>query len=70
MIAEEAPGTPVVFIGDDVTDEEGFRAVNQAHGPHLSVLMRPEFRETAADVWLRPPSELRAFLKMWYRALE
>jgi trehalose 6-phosphate phosphatase len=70
VIAEEPPGTPVVFIGDDVTDEEGFRAVNQAHGPHLSILMRPDFRETAADVWLRPPTELRAFLKMWYRALE
>ena len=70
LIAEEAPGTPVAFVGDDLTDEAGFRALNQAQGPHLSVLMRPECRETAADVWLRPPTELRAFLKMWYRALE
>jgi len=70
LIAEETPDTPVVFIGDDITDEAGFCAVNQAPGPHLSILMRPESRETAADVWLRPPAELRAFLKKWYRALE
>lgn len=70
LVAEALPGTPVAFLGDDLTDEAGFRAVNQAHGPHLSVLMRPEPRETAADLWMRPPSELRAFLKKWYRALE
>jgi trehalose-phosphatase len=70
LIAEEAPGTPVAFVGDDVTDEAGFRTLNQVHGPHLSVLMRPESRETTADVWLRPPTELRAFLKRWHRALE
>jgi trehalose-phosphatase len=70
LVAEAPPGTPVAFLGDDVTDEAGFRAVNQAQGPHLSVLMRPEARETAADLWMRPPSELRAFLKKWYRALE
>jgi trehalose-6-phosphatase len=70
LIAEEAPDAPVAFVGDDVTDEAGFCAVNRAQGPHLSILMRPESRETAADVWLRPPSELRGFLKKWYRALE
>jgi trehalose 6-phosphate phosphatase len=70
LIEEAAAGTPVAFLGDDFTDEAGFRAINEAQGPHLSVLMRPEWRETAADVWLRPPTELRAFLKKWYRALE
>jgi hypothetical protein len=25
-------------------------------------------RETAAEVWLRPPSELRMFLKRWWKA--
>lgn len=70
LIAEEGQRTPVAFVGDDITDEEGFRAVNQAHGPHLSILMRPEWRETSADLWLRPPSELRGFLKRWFRALE
>ena len=70
LIFEAEPGTPVAFIGDDVTDEAGFIAINQANCPHLSVLMRPEPRETAADIWLRPPSELRGFLKRWYRAME
>lgn len=70
LVAEAEPDTPVAFVGDDLTDEAGFCAVNHAHGPHLSVLMRPESRQTEADVWLRPPSELRAFLKKWYRALE
>ncbi len=70
LVAETDPDTPVCFVGDDLTDEDGFVAVNQANGPHLSVLMRPEPRETAADLWLRPPSELRGFLKRWYRAME
>jgi trehalose 6-phosphate phosphatase len=70
LVGEAEPGTPVAFLGDDLTDEAGFCAVNQAQGPHLSVLMRGDRRETAADVWLRPPSELRGFLKKWYRALE
>ena len=70
LVAEAPPGAPVAFIGDDVTDEAGFHAINQAQSPHLSILMRPECRETAAEVWLRPPSELRGFLKKWYRALE
>jgi trehalose 6-phosphate synthase/trehalose 6-phosphate phosphatase len=70
LVAEAQPGTPVVFVGDDITDEAGFKAVNEAQGPHLSVLMRSEPRETTADVWLRPPSEMRGFLKRWYRAME
>jgi trehalose 6-phosphate phosphatase len=70
LIAESAPGTPVVYLGDDLTDEAAFRAVNQASGPHLSILMRPESRETSADVWLRPPSELRGFLKRWAKAID
>ena len=70
LVGESEPGTPIAFAGDDVTDEAGFRAVNRVPGPHLSILMRPECRETAANLWLRPPSELRGFLKKWYRALE
>jgi trehalose 6-phosphate phosphatase len=70
LVAEAPPGCPVAYVGDDLTDEAGFRAVNQAQGPHLSVLMRAEHRETAADVWLRPPAEMRGFLKRWYRAME
>lgn len=70
LVGEARAGVPVAFIGDDITDEAGFKAVNEAQGPHLSVLMRPEPRETTADIWLRPPSELRRFLKRWFRAME
>ena len=70
LIAECPPGTPVAYMGDDLTDEAAFIAINQNTGPHLSMLMRPEPRDTEADVWLRPPTELRGFLKMWVRAME
>ena len=58
------------YLGDDLTDEAAFRAVNDCAGVHLSVLMRRAPRETAADVWLRPPEDLRMFLSMWARAVE
>jgi hypothetical protein len=29
------------------------------------VLVRPQFRETAADLWIRPPEELVAFMRYW-----
>jgi trehalose 6-phosphate phosphatase len=63
-------GAPVAYVGDDLTDEAAFRAVNASGRPSLSVLMRPAWRETAADVWLRPPVELRCFLSLWVSALE
>lgn len=69
VVAEMPAGTPVAYLGDDLTDEAAFRAVNRVEGPHLSVLMRPEPRETAANLWLKPPSGLRAFLKKWNKAL-
>ena len=68
ILTEAEHAGPVAFLGDDVTDEEAFRAVNHAAPPHLSVLMRRQGRETAADVWLRPPAELKKFLKKWIEA--
>jgi trehalose 6-phosphate phosphatase len=68
LVREIAPGTPVAYLGDDITDEAAFGVVNQLDGPHLSALVRPEKRATEADVWLRPPTELRAFLKRWLKA--
>ncbi len=65
IIRESAEGAPVTYLGDDLTDEAAFVAVNEAKGPHLSVLMRAEKRKTAADVWLRPPEEMRMFLRRW-----
>ena len=70
LIAEAQPGTPVAYVGDDITDEAAFRALSSLSSPHLSVLMRAEPRETAADVWLKPPSGVRLFLKRWFKALQ
>jgi trehalose 6-phosphate synthase/trehalose 6-phosphate phosphatase len=68
LAAEVPAGTPIAYLGDDYTDESAFRAVNQYDGPHLSALVKPAMRETDAEVWLRPPSELRSFLKRWLKA--
>lgn len=62
-ILSTTPGDqPVAFFGDDRTDEDGFRALS---GRGMSVLVRPEFRETTADVWLQPPEELLEILRHW-----
>ena len=67
-ILEETAGPdphPTAYLGDDLTDESAFRAV-KGHG--LGVLVRRQIRPTVADVWLRPPGELRGFLKTWFHA--
>jgi trehalose 6-phosphate phosphatase len=56
---------PAAFLGDDVTDEAGFLAMK---GRGLSALVRREHRDTAADIWLRPPEALKDFLRKWLRA--
>jgi trehalose-phosphatase len=68
-IMEEA-GTlgPVAYLGDDLTDEAAFRAVQRIGSRGLSGMVRQVWRETAAEVWLRPPAELREFLRMWIKA--
>jgi len=63
-VLEEARGAVSAFLGDDLTDEDAFAAM-RTRG--LSVLVRPDVRHTGADVWLRPPAELVAFLKDWQR---
>jgi trehalose-phosphatase len=70
IVGEVEPHGPVAYLGDDLTDEAAFRAVNALEGPHLSVLMRHTCRDTDADVWLRPPAELKEFLSRWANARE
>jgi trehalose 6-phosphate phosphatase len=61
-------GRPVAYLGDDLTDETAFRAVNNIGPLGLSVLMRRQWHQTNADLWLRPPGELRWFLEKWLLA--
>jgi trehalose-phosphatase len=67
VLAECAAGAAVAYLGDDTTDEDAFKALR---GRGLGVLVRPQYRATAADVWLRPPQELLAFLERWHASLE
>ena len=65
-LVHEAPrGATIAYGGDDLTDEDAFRALD---GSGLRILVRPEYRETAADIWLQPPEELLEFLQQWRRA--
>ncbi len=56
---------PVAYLGNDESDEEAFRIL-QNRG--LCVLVRPQWRETAANLWLRPPVQLLTFLRDWLAA--
>ncbi|MBI3993358.1 MAG: trehalose-phosphatase [Candidatus Lambdaproteobacteria bacterium] len=66
-IAEElGPGGALAYLGDDLTDEDAFRAM-RGHG--LGVLVREALRPTEADCWIVPPEELLAFLERWLHSL-
>ena len=64
----QASNGPVAFLGDDITDESAFIAVNASQRPHLTALVKPVYRETAAALWLKPPGELKEFLRQWIAA--
>ena len=66
MLSEMEPGTPAAYLGDDTTDERAFQAIR---GRGLSVLVRPKWRPSAAQLWLKPPGELRDFLTQWQEAV-
>ena len=58
------PHSAVAYLGDDITDEEAFIEV-RPHG--LAVLVRERLRDTHANLWIRPPHELRNFISQWCR---
>jgi trehalose-phosphatase len=62
LLAEESARAAVAYLGDDVTDEDAFRALG---GRGLSVLVRSQPRPTAADLRLEPPLDLLRFLDLW-----
>jgi trehalose-phosphatase len=65
VIAETGKGGSIAYLGDDLTDEDAFAAL-QGYG--LSVLVRPDYRPSVADVWIRPPEGVIEFLTEWIRA--
>ena len=67
VLMESGPDAAVAYLGDDLTDEDAFRALK---GRGLTVLVRPEPRPSEAGVWLHPPEQLIQFLEHWLRAAE
>lgn len=65
ILAELGADVVVAYLGDDLTDEDAFRAIK---GVGLGGLVRAEFRPTAANIWLLPPEELLDFLRQWHYA--
>lgn len=64
FLSETSSDTPVAYLGDDSTDESAFEAMR---GRGISVLVRPKWRKTAAQLWLKPPDELLDFLGLWLK---
>lgn len=63
----DRPGVVPLYVGDDVTDEDAFRALAERG---IGILVAEEPRETAARYRLRDPDEVRAFLERLPAALE
>ncbi len=72
ILAEAGAGmdSPVAYLGDDLSDEAAFRAVQRVGRRGLSILVRRTWRETAAEMWLKPPEEVKSFLRRWIEAGE
>lgn len=54
------PSAPVLYLGDDRTDEDAFRALAGLGGAHEGVLIGDPGGETAAGSYLRDPEEVGA----------
>ena len=65
LLNEIAPTVPVAYLGDDNTDESAFCAIGDRG---ISVLVRPQYRQTSAQLWLKPPEEVFDFLGLWLAA--
>jgi trehalose-phosphatase len=62
VLKDVVNGEAIAFLGDDLTDEDGFKILG---GQGLSVLVRKEPRSTLADIQITPPDELLDFLTSW-----
>lgn len=62
ILANVEPSVPIAYFGDDLTDEDAFHVLR---GRGLTALVKADYRETIADVWIKPPHELTDVLERW-----
>jgi trehalose 6-phosphate phosphatase len=67
IFSEEESDVAAAYLGDDVTDEDAFKAVRDRG---VGILVRGEKRPTEAGIWLRPPDDLVYFLRRWQMICE
>lgn len=65
-LQDEAKAGHVLYVGDDLTDEDAFQAPQNGHG----IVVRDEERATFATHALEDPHEVRVFLERLAHALE
>jgi len=65
LLAEMRANAPAAYLGDDATDERAFR---ELRGRGLTVLVRSQWRPTAAQLWMESPSDVSDFLSQWLDA--
>jgi trehalose-phosphatase len=58
-----------IYLGDDLTDEDGFAAIGK-YGNGIAVYVGREVRNTAANYFLRSPEEVAQFLKILLEGLK
>ncbi len=66
ILNEIAFDLPVLYLGDDFTDEDAFDVLKERG---LSILVKSEYRPTKADIWIKPPDELLEFLSHLVKVL-
>ena len=62
LAGEAGSGAIIAYLGDDLTDEYAFKALPPGNA---AVLVRPQLRPTAAQLWIQPQAELLDFLTRW-----
>jgi trehalose-phosphatase len=62
VLEDMGSDVPSAFLGDDLTDEDAFRVLNEQG---LSILVRDEYRQTTAAAWIKPPHQLIDFFERW-----
>ena len=74
VLDDEPEGTAVAYLGDDLTDEDAFRALGElsisGRVNALCVLVREEARPSLAATRLRPLGEMLEFLGRWRKAMD